>query len=161
MHVSSNDTARRFIEVVPHVMRVIAAEVRLAGLGVDPVHVHLLGLLLGADMTLGELADAFAVGRPTMSKTISTLESRGWVDRSRDEGDRRIVRVGVTAEGREIVRRARLHLVDRLAQALDTLDDEQRATLAEGLEALREAFEAKPGGEADARSEVAEPSTSG
>jgi DNA-binding MarR family transcriptional regulator len=140
MYVSPNDTARRFIEVVPHVMRIIAAEVRLAGLGVDPVHVHLLGLLLRGDMTLGDLADAFAVGRPTMSKTISTLESRGWVHRRRDDGDRRVVLVGVTDEGRELVLKARRHLVDRLADALGSLDDERRATLSRGIEALRDAF---------------------
>lgn len=121
-------------------MRVITADVRRSRPEVEPIYIHLLGLVLKRDRSLGELADMFSVSAPTMSNTISTLEARTWVERRRSQEDRRIVLVHLTPEGRSVLSDARAYIVSRLADALGELDDEQREQLATGLMVLREAF---------------------
>lgn len=150
MHSSSDHAAELVVRVVPQVMRAIAADVREARSDVEPIYIHLLGLLSKSDLSLGELAEAFLVRRPTVSKMISTLEARGWVLRRRAEEDRRVVRVGLTPEGRAVIGRAREYMVMRVAEALRPLRDDQCRKLSEGLEALGEAFAGGlPSGEPD------------
>lgn len=140
MQATTNDVAAHFLRVVPQVMRVIAADVRRSGLDIEPLHIHLLGIISQRDWNLGELADVLSVSAPTMSKTISTLESRGWVRRERSEGDRRIVLVRLTPKGTAVLAEAREYMIDRIAEALEPLTEEQFERLTAGLDILGEAF---------------------
>jgi DNA-binding MarR family transcriptional regulator len=136
--------AELFLRVVPQTMRVVAADVRRSGLDIEPIYIHLLRILSRGDLSLGELADLLSVSAPTMSKTISTLEGRGWVDRQRSEEDRRVVRVGLTAEGQTMLGRAHEYMVARISEAMATLSAEERERLAAGLEILGDVFALTP-----------------
>ena len=57
------------------------------------------------DPTLGELAQAEQVQPPTMTRIIGTMEAAGLVARRGDQGDRRVSRVELTAEGRVTLER--------------------------------------------------------
>lgn len=140
MPASNNGVADLFLQIVPQVMRVITGDVRRSKPEVEPIYIHLLGLLSKRHRSLGELADMFSVSAPTMSNTISTLEARTWVERRRSKKDRRIVLVHLTPEGRSVLSEARAYIVSRLAEALGELDDQQREQLMTGLMVLREAF---------------------
>lgn len=133
--------AGRFLETIPMVMRAVAADLRGSNGTVRPAHFRLLGMLAHKPRSLGELADIQAVSAPTMSHTVTILEGYGWVERRRDENDRRVVRVHLTEEGRGALRQARDRMVDRTARLLEPLDEEDRRRLLGGLSVLRRLFE--------------------
>lgn len=54
-----------------------------------------------------ELADATGIHGPTITHHLTRLEADGLISRDRDAGDRRVVRVALTAAGRRVHRRAR------------------------------------------------------
>lgn len=108
------------------------------------MYIHLLGILSQRDCSLGELAEVVSVSPPTMSNTVSTLESRDWVRRRRSEQDRRVVLVSLTPEGRSVLGRAQDYMVQRIADALAPLDHGELERLAAGLEILRDVFSHVP-----------------
>jgi len=134
--VSSTEVADLFLLIVPQVMRAISADLRRSSLDVEPIHLHLLGLLSEGEHSLGQLADVFSVSPPTMSKTISTLEARGWVRRRRSEADRRMVLAHLSPEGRAVLSEARTYAVSRLSEVLDGLDEDELQRLRAGLTVL-------------------------
>jgi DNA-binding MarR family transcriptional regulator len=88
-------------------------------------------------MTLGELATHEGVAPPTITGIVARLEADANVARESDPGDRRIVRVVATEQGRQILDGARRRKdvwlsrrlaelspadLDRLAAAVDVLD---------------------------------------
>jgi DNA-binding MarR family transcriptional regulator len=65
-----------------------------------------LHVLLGGPLTQRELAAAVQVEDQTMSRTVERLERSEYVERRRDDADRRRVVVSVTAAGRATCLRA-------------------------------------------------------
>jgi DNA-binding MarR family transcriptional regulator len=84
-------------------------------------------------LSVKDLSERMGISLPAASRTIDGLLRRGWVERREDERDRRMKRVRITEDGRDVVRaieRARLVGLQRFAE---TLTDEQRARLAAAL----------------------------
>ena len=77
----SAEAADRLLEVIPRAMRGLAAELRKSGHNLEPSHFRLLACLHRERLSLGELAHQSDVSAATMSRTVSTLEERGWVHR--------------------------------------------------------------------------------
>lgn len=65
-----------------------------------------LHVLLSGPMTQRELAGAVQVEDQTMSRTVERLERSGYVERRRDDADRRRVVVSLTETGRRTCLRA-------------------------------------------------------
>ena len=80
-------------------------------------------------LTPSELAARERIQRPTATRVLARLEEAGLVDRAVDPTDRRSSLVTITPEGRELLRRLRTRKDAFLAQRLDGLDAEERATL--------------------------------
>jgi len=136
----SHTLAELFLRVVPQATRAIAADIRRSGLDIEPFYIHLLRILSRGDRSLGDLAESFSVSAPTMSKTVSTLEGRGWVQRRRSEVDGRVVLVELTDEGLAMFRRAEDYILAQVDEALASLDDDERDRLYAGLEVLRDVY---------------------
>ena len=89
--------------------------------GLSPARWRLLVALVaqaGPDgARMGELAEHLGVREPTVTATVDRAEAEGLVVRSRDQSDRRIVRVAITPAGLELVAR----LVPIVAQRLTAL----------------------------------------
>ena len=98
--VQARDTAREILEIIPLVMRTVAAELRAAGEMPAPAHFGLLSILSVRPRMLSELASLQGVSLPTMSNSISAMVERGWVRREAPDGDRRVVMIDVTPTGR-------------------------------------------------------------
>ena len=96
----ARESARDVLEIIPLVMRTVAAELRSAGELPAPAHFGLLSYLSEHPRTLTELAALQGVSLPTMSSSISAMADRGWVRRAAPERDRRTVMVEVTPNGR-------------------------------------------------------------
>jgi DNA-binding MarR family transcriptional regulator len=54
------------------------------------------------DYTMGELSKNAQVAMPSMTEMIDKLETHGMAERSRDENDRRVVKVKLTAKGQRL-----------------------------------------------------------
>jgi DNA-binding MarR family transcriptional regulator len=80
-------------------------------------------------MTPGELAEHEKVQPPSMTRVIAVLEERGLVRRAAHPTDRRQVILTVTQQGRDVVQLVRRRREAWLAQRLQELTDEERATL--------------------------------
>lgn len=132
--------ARRTMDIIPYVMRVMAAEIRASEHAAAYSHVAILGMLLVRPHTLSDLAQNNSVSAPTMSSTINTLEERRWVRRRRDVEDRRVVWIEITPEGMDAVDAINHHTAQRIAHVLTTLTEDQLDTVIDGLNALRTAF---------------------
>ncbi|WP_050699084.1 MarR family winged helix-turn-helix transcriptional regulator [Anaeromassilibacillus senegalensis] len=72
-------------------------------------------------VTSSHLSSTMEVTKPAVSKAVSCLEERGFVERVNDELDRRRVYIRLTPEGERILeeaRRSMLARIDRIVQKL-------------------------------------------
>jgi len=88
--------------------------------------------------TIGGLSEFERVKPPSMNRTVNRLEQAGYVARTSDDSDGRKVVVVPTERGVELVAETRKRRDAWLHQRLRTLTAEQRATLAEAAEIMRE-----------------------
>lgn len=87
--------------------------------------------------TMGELAEALGVALSTATQIVERIERRGLVRREHsDPGDRRVVRLALTEEGRRLMGERRRLRHERLAQAMAQLTDKQTNALVFALEPL-------------------------
>lgn len=87
-------------------------------------------------VTLGDLAAAERVQPPTMTKLVARLEDLGFVDRGADARDRRVVRVALSAGGRDYIARSRRRKDAYLARRLERFTAGERAALERALPLL-------------------------
>ena len=140
----SRDSARDILEIVPLVMRTVAAELRAAGELPAPAHFGLLVMLRTQPRTLTELAALQGVSLPTMSNSITAMVRRGWVRRTPPQKDRRIVLIEVTSNGRSALERVGRCAEGHLSEMLTPLDAGARRRLQAGLAVLRKVFGKAP-----------------
>src|SRR4029079_2397940 len=140
----ARDTARDILEIIPLVMRTVAAELRAAGEMSAPAHFGLLSILSVRPRMLTDLASLQGVSLPTMSNSISAMAERGWVRRAAPDGDRRVVMIEVTAPGRAALERVSRCAEAHLAEVLAPLDVPARRRLQGGLGVLRKVFAPAP-----------------
>jgi len=88
------------------------------------------------ELTAGELAALTHVTSGTMTSRVDRLTARGLVERHQDPADGRLVRVRLTADGRERVDAALGALLERERDLLAALDAPARQGLAAALRAL-------------------------
>jgi len=136
----ARESARDVLEIIPLVMRTVAAELRSAGELPAPAHFGLLTYLSEHPRSLTELASLQGVSLPTMSSSIAAMEDRGWVRRTAPERDRRVVMIDVTATGRAALERVARCAEAHLAEVLAPLDPHSRKRLHNGLAVLRKVF---------------------
>jgi DNA-binding MarR family transcriptional regulator len=136
----ARDAARDILQIIPLVMRAVAAELRAGGELPAPAHFGLLSVLSQRPRSLTELASLQGVSLPTMSSSISGLVDRGWVRRSAPEGDKRVVMVDVTPAGKAALERVARAAEGHLAEVLSPLDAPSRRRLHGGLAVLRKVF---------------------
>lgn len=98
--------------------------------GITPERLSVLSVLCFAGpRTVGELAEAEQVSAPAASRLVHALVEEGLVRRERLGTDRRYVRVNATAKGKRLVERARARRLERIAEELAGLDDEDLGVL--------------------------------
>lgn len=92
-------------------------------------------------LTLGALAEAERVRRPTVTRIVAALEQRGLVVCEGDAADRRVRRVAITAAGRRLLQRDRTRKTAYLARHFDELPRADSAKLAAAVEVLERLLE--------------------
>jgi DNA-binding MarR family transcriptional regulator len=74
--------------------------------GVSPQQYRMLKLIGEGGERSARLAEKLSVARPTLTSTADSLVAAGLAYREAEPGDRRVVRLRLTAEGRAAVERA-------------------------------------------------------
>lgn len=105
---------------------------------IAPHHFSVLVRLLPEPRTLGELADIEQVSPPSMSKAVGQLVEQGYVERSADPDDGRLVRLSLTEEGRATVERERAHRDAWMTARLEGLAEADRDLLRRATDLLEE-----------------------
>ena len=89
-----------------------------------------------AALSLGELAEIERVAPPSMTRIAARLEERGLLARTADQTDRRIARVAITDDGRELLAETRTRRDVFLATRLAAMSPEEQAVLQAALPLL-------------------------
>jgi DNA-binding MarR family transcriptional regulator len=103
---------------------------------VDPAHFPVLINLRRRAYNVSELAERLEVSLPSMSKTVTALVKRGWVERARLAEDRRVVQLHLTDDGKKMLQEMRIQAENAVAALLAPLSTEQREQLSVGLDTL-------------------------
>jgi DNA-binding MarR family transcriptional regulator len=82
-----------------------------------------------ADHSLKDLAEELSFSLAGASRSIDALHQRGLVERREDERDRRMKRVQITGEGRNLLRHLNEMRVGWLQQFIETLSEAERRKL--------------------------------
>lgn len=83
-----------------------------------------------------ELADVERVTRPSITRIVAALESRGFISRTDDPGDGRAFVVSITPSGHEALARARAERAQDIAALMEGLTTDEVATIRQALPAL-------------------------
>jgi DNA-binding MarR family transcriptional regulator len=92
-----------------------------------------LNMAAGEGLRMGVIAKNLGVRVPTATEQVARLEKAGLLIRGTDPHDARAVVVRRTPEGNAAAERANARRTERMAAALATLDDDERAALAAAL----------------------------
>ncbi len=95
-----------------------------------PHFFSLLAKLDEGDCTAAELACRERVSAPSMSRTVAELIERGLATRHPDAHDRRRLQIAITDAGRVALQSARQERNQWVVEHLETLTEQERATLA-------------------------------
>ncbi len=95
-------------------------------------------------LRLGDLAAAEKIAPSTLTRLVTVLEDRGYVERHPVPGDARASTLVVTPQGHAILEQIRRESTILLADNLRTLSPEQLAALAAALPALEQIADARP-----------------
>lgn len=85
-------------------------------------------------LTLGALADAERIRRPSVTRIVAALVEAGLVARESDPSDRRTSWIRLTPQGRRLLERSRSRKDAYLAKRLSALDPAQVAVLERATE---------------------------
>ncbi len=135
-----DELARLDLEVFPRLMRTLAIEVGLTGHGdfghLSMTQMRALKRLADGPKLGSDLAHDLGITPPTVSAAVDSLVRRGLVERGEAPGDRRVVPLRLTPEGRRCFKIAREKMAAALAKILEQLTPEERAGFELGLKGL-------------------------
>jgi DNA-binding MarR family transcriptional regulator len=138
--VSSRKLAAELLELWHHLMRgsseqmyALIAELDISITQMKTLHVLADG---GSEVSVKELSDRLGLSLPGASRIVDALLRRGWLERREDPDDRRMKRVGITAEGRKALDRIETARLAGLEDYAASLTPEQRTRLSSALSDL-------------------------
>ena len=112
----------------------------LAPHGITHAQFNVLRILRGRhpeQYTCSQIAERLLDRTPDVTRLLVRLERNGWVDRQRDQQDRRVVRVSITDTGLDLLRQLDAPVETTINQITEDLSDDELATLSALLERLR------------------------
>ncbi|MHB1639132.1 MAG: MarR family winged helix-turn-helix transcriptional regulator [Candidatus Dormibacteria bacterium] len=87
-------------------------------------------------LTVGQLSDMLAVSMPSVSSMLDRLEEHGLAERQRDDSDRRLVHVRLTARGEAEAEEAAGFRRDATSRVLQQFSDHELRALLTVVEAV-------------------------
>lgn len=91
----------------------------------------------GIAVTCADLARSLAHDNGAMTRLVDSLSTRGWIDRTRCIGDRRVVNLALTPAGNQVAMRCKLRVMERWNFWLQDWDRDEFETLQRLLQKLK------------------------
>ena len=150
------DILRRILYLRPHwkavvpenmaAMKAYLDEERLKGnsSGVNFNLVYNIGVILTREqgaITMGEFGYALNVPLSTATRIADWMVDHGYVQRKRDPGDRRVVRLSLTDSGQELYRTINQFILERVEGLLSKFTPKEREDLIVLMQKLMDAME--------------------
>lgn len=96
----------------------------------------------GKSMKISELSEKMKLSNSTISGIIDRLEKQNYVERVRSKEDRRVVRVSIVKDCRDIMHTAfHKKIEETIEQKLMTVEPKEIETILNGLEILKKLLE--------------------
>ena len=89
-------------------------------------------------LSMGELCKMANVKMPSMTEVVDRFEKEGVLDRIRDNEDRRVVKVKMTAKGKKMHQEVLKRRADELTKRFGVLTTEERTSLVDSLKSVSE-----------------------
>jgi DNA-binding MarR family transcriptional regulator len=131
-------TTNSLLESYLKIKRVLAAlraqEMKNLDFGANQISV--LYRLSLSDATMGELVEYASTDKASMTRTIASLVSSGLVRRKSDAEDRRVIRIELTAKGKEkasVAKKVRTNIEKKLEESLSSKDRQAFSSLVDKL----------------------------
>lgn len=108
--------------------------------GLTPSQFNVLRILRGARpeaLPCKTISERMVHHDPDVTRLLDRLERLGWIEKSRDTRDRRVVNVAITPAGLAVIESASLVVRGCLKSALGHLDEKQLTTLIDLLVRVR------------------------
>lgn len=107
-----------------------------------PAQIHVLLVLYeSGEITMNQLADAMRLHPTTMTRAVDGIAAKGLAERRADPEDRRIVKVELSAAGRDTVERFLQCKKDFLRAAFGPISAPELAAIVKGMRRLTETLE--------------------
>ena len=140
------DHGRAFQGALRELLQVVQLRERevAAGYDVSATQGHVLGILTeGGALAVNDLAARLYLDKSTASRVAAGLEGKGYLSRTRDAGDGRIVRLSASPAGQALWRRIEADLASHYAELLSDFDPEVRTAMTRLLSRLARSFAAR------------------
>lgn len=118
---------QQFSELLPKMMQLMGPKI-YGEYGVTAQQFRVLQLIGREPVTVGDLSVKSNAKAPAMTRLLRRLEAKGWVAKSQDPGDRRVVWLELTEEGRammEKLARNREDVIEEMFAKLSTKDQQR------------------------------------
>lgn len=89
----------------------------------------MIGLSVMGPMSMTQVSEHIAASREQATRAVAPLVERGFVVKTRNPENRRVVTVELTEKGRRDFEEGRARIVEGLRERLDALPDEERERL--------------------------------
>ncbi len=111
--------------------------------GLTPRHIRVLDNIYkpeqqGSTVRISDISDAMRSTRPSITKLVNELQTKGYVDKTPDTADRRVILVNMTTSGREVHRIYCLNYHEWLSQLLEPIPAED---VRAAIRAIHHAYE--------------------
>ena len=131
--------ADRLHSAAIHLLRRLRVEDKALGLS-GPRASALSVVVFRGPITMGALAEAEQVRRPTITRLVDGLERRGLVRRVNDPADGRVQLVEATAAGTRLLQKGRARRVERLMRGVMQLTEEEQRVLAHAADLMEQSL---------------------
>ena len=134
----AQDCARQTLRLIPQFSRWVSAQVEQEHIGRDLSlrQLTVLYYIREQTPTLGYIAKQLMVTPAVVTGIVDRLERRGFVRRTADAGDRRVVRLSLTDSGRKVSMDTEQALIAIVAARLDDYPDAELASLQQSMTTL-------------------------
>lgn len=140
-----SDVSNESIKKLEKRLRYIAGTIKQNGRKIlnnypitSPQFIALQWLFEEGDLTIGELSNKISLAFSTTTDLVDRMEKNELVERTRDQKDRRVVRIHLLEKGKVIIREVIEKRQIYLADVLGGFTEQQTMTLNELLELLHE-----------------------
>jgi DNA-binding MarR family transcriptional regulator len=108
--------------------------------GLTPSQFNVLRILRGARpemLSCSTISERMVHHDPDVTRLLDRLERAGWIEKARDTRDRRVVKVGITPAGLEVIESASRIVGDCLQTALASIGERDLTQLIQLLQRVR------------------------